>query len=189
MIGTRWRHLKNELDRIAAIRLSWLAGSASAPAKAYAPTMDDKRRAAQEVIREYARLAAANAFNPVPFLDLGVDVGLLVAMAHSVAAVYEVAPQELAPVTRPETALLGQKTVKKLRGVIGAALARRLLAAALPRVGLEALAKESCKWLPLAGTLVAARLGYRMAQRVGAKVVEHCETLTQQPPALDAMPS
>ena len=42
-----------------------------------AETLRTKREAAEKIVGIHAWLAAANALNPIPGLDIGVDVGLL----------------------------------------------------------------------------------------------------------------
>lgn len=202
MIGQvkeRLRHLKGELDNIVATRLQWLADEkepeapepSPEPTTAEAPTIEGRRRAAHTVIKEYAGLAAANALNPVPVLDLGMDVGLLLAMSHSVAAVYDLGPADVAPITHGATTSLGRQLLKKLRNQLTMTVTRRVLATTLPRLGMEVVARETCKWLPLAGTALAAHIGYDITRRLGAKLIEHCEAQfqVQCPTSLEAMPS
>jgi predicted GTPase len=58
-------------------------------AHAYGPeTLARKREAAEKVVGIYAGLAAANALNPVPGLDISVDVGILTRMARYVISTY-----------------------------------------------------------------------------------------------------
>ncbi|CEF49314.1 unnamed protein product [uncultured bacterium] len=73
-----------------------------------------KRRAAEKIVSNYAILAAANAFNPIPGLDVGVDVGVLALMANKVVAAYGLTDEQLNHNTRRKIAAATMNAIRKL---------------------------------------------------------------------------
>src|SRR5262249_9441724 len=51
-------------------------------------TLARKREAAEKIVAIHAGLAAANALNPVPGLDVSIDVGILMTMIRYVISTY-----------------------------------------------------------------------------------------------------
>jgi hypothetical protein len=110
---------------------------------------------------EHAGWAAANAFNPVPGLDVGLDLQLLNSLSRSLAAAYGLSEEQSTAhrMTYP--------AVHQFLERIAPRLAQGTVAVALRSVGLELLARETAKWVPLAGNMVAAVIGYRLVRRFG----------------------
>jgi hypothetical protein len=151
-------------------------------AHAYGPeTLARKREAAEKVVGIYAGLAAANALNPVPGLDISVDVGILTRMARYVISTYGLRKDQV-------EALQGQLHVSAavIRGVREIAqrftpyLAEKFVAAALRRMGAEVLLKNTSKWVPFVGTLVSAGLGYQLTYRFGEQLIDDCESAARE---------
>ena len=63
-------------------------------------------------------------------------------------------------------------------------LAERVITAVLCRLGPEFVTRETAKWVPLLGSLVAARLGYHLTRHFGHKLREACEATAEQVAAL-----
>jgi uncharacterized protein (DUF697 family) len=160
------QRLRDRLDDVIRTRLpNWCRdaiGRDGEPGPSAADTSPaQKRQEAEQIIDRYAGLVAANAFNPIPVLDVGIDVRLLTAMSAALAAAYGLG-QDQTRAPDYESQALHQA-------------AERTIAGLLPRLGLELVARESSKWIPFIGSVVAARMGYRMACRFGEKVVQECE--------------
>jgi uncharacterized protein (DUF697 family) len=181
--GERLGRFKNELDQVAATRLGWLSGADEGRDCGEEPSGGDPeleacRCAARKVIDEYAGLTVANAFNPIPLLDLSLDVGLLMAMSRAIAVAYGLDEEHQERLSRlPATSQLARKALHQVALSVPPRVATRVLAVALPWVGLEFVARQTSKWVPLAGSLVAARIGYRIAWDVGGKVMADCEAV------------
>jgi len=170
--------LRDRLEHIIRTRLpNWchdaIGRNGDSRPSASESSLDQKRQEAKEIIDRYAGLAAANAFNPIPVLDVGIDMRLMIAMSEALAAAYGLGQDQT-------QALAGTKISHSpaLRHVAERTtpyLAERVAAGFLPRLGLELVARESSKWIPFIGSLIAARIGYRMACRFGEKVLQECE--------------
>jgi hypothetical protein len=143
------------------------------------------RRTAAEIVARYASLAAANAFNPFPGLDIGVDIGILLAMSRGLVSLYDLSSQQrevldkrcggLASHHRP----LGDAAERLTHQAV-----ERLVLAMVSRVVPEVVAHWASKWLPLVGAAVSAHTRYRIASNFGTTLCTRCEELM----ALEAIP-
>ena len=118
-----------------------------------------------------AAASAANALNPVPGVDVSVDVGILVAMVAQVRRIYGLDDETLTTyshVAGPIAALAQQ--VLRYAG-------RDAIVALLRRFAGRLALKESSKWVPIVGQAVAASLGFAIAKLAGDKIVKDCHEL------------
>ncbi len=144
-------------------------------------TLTRKREAAEKIVGVYAGLAAANALNPIPGLDVSVDIGLLRAMSRHVISVYGLRPEQV-------ESLLGKaakrkwayQTVREVADRLTPYLTEKFVLAALRRAGVQVAVQSTAKWVPFVGTLVAAGVGYRLAYHFGEKLVEDCEAAAKE---------
>jgi predicted GTPase len=151
-------------------------------ARAYGPeTLARKREAAEKVVGIYAGLAAANALNPVPGLDISVDVGILTRMARYVISTYGLRKDQVEALqghTHVHAAVI--RGVREIAQRFTPYLTEKFVAAALRRMGAEVLMKNTSKWVPFVGTLVSAGLGYQLTYRFGDQLIDDCESAAKQ---------
>jgi predicted GTPase len=144
-------------------------------------TLAEKRQAAKKIVGVYAGLAAANALNPIPGLDIGVDVGLLTTMSRQVISAYGLRPEQI-------ESLQGQANVRSVvyKGLREVAerftpyLTEKFVIAALRRLGMKVTIRNTAKWVPLVGTAVSAGIGYHLAQRFGQGLIDDCESAAEE---------
>lgn len=144
-------------------------------------TLQLKRSAAERVVGVYAGLAAANALNPIPGLDVSVDLGILGAMARYVISTYGFAPDQV-------NALKGNAQLRAavLKGLQEVAdrftpyLTEKFIIAALRRMGMETFVKNSSKWVPFVGTMISAGIGYKLTYHFGEQLIDDCESAARQ---------
>ena len=137
-----------------------------------------KRKVAQERIPPYAGLAAANgSLNPVPGLDLAADVSLLLKLGEEIAAIYGLTNSQFDFIKR----LLGPKALPALLTKIAQFgtkyLAREGLIGLLKRLASRELSRQSTRWIPLAGPLIAAGIGWQSTFMLGEQLVDEAEAL------------
>jgi predicted GTPase len=144
-------------------------------------TIARKREAAEKIVGVYAGLAAANALNPIPGLDISVDIGILQAMSRYVISAYGLRPEQVA-------SLLGEaarrkwayQAVREIADRLTPYLTEKFVVAALRRAGLSVAVQSTAKWVPFVGTLVAAGVGYRLAYHFGEKLLDDCEAAARE---------
>ena len=135
----------------------------------------------QKRIPPYAGLAAANgSLNPVPGLDLAADVSLLLKLGEEIAAIYGLTHSQFAFIKR----LLGPKAMPSLIAKIAQFstryLAREGLIGLLKRLATREVSRQSTRWIPLAGPLIAAGIGWQSTFMLGEQLVDEAEALAQE---------
>lgn len=136
-----------------------------------------KRDIAEKRVRLYAGLAAANGLNPVIGVDVLADIALLVKMGNEVADIYGLSEKRFKYMKR----LLNPGSAAKL-GVAVAAFASKYLAREGIKLLLKSVAKrvagkELAKFIPFAGPLVAAGIGWKATFSLGDQLIDEAETL------------
>ena len=140
-----------------------------------------KRKVAQERIPPYAGLAAANgSLNPVPGLDLAADVSLLLKLGDEIAGIYGLTRSQFDFIKR----LLGPKAmptvVAKIAQFSTRYLAREGLIGLLKRLATREVSRQSTRWIPLAGPLIAAGIGWQSTFMLGEQLVDEAEALAEE---------
>lgn len=139
-------------------------------------TLRQKREAAKKVVGVYAGLAAANALNPIPGLDVGVDLGLLTTMARHVISTYGLRPEQVESLkNQAQVRTVVYKGIHQVAEQFTPYLTEKFVAAALKRMGMEVAVRNTAKWLPVVGTVVSAGVGYQLAYRFGEQLIGDCE--------------
>jgi predicted GTPase len=140
--------------------------------------LKQKRKVAQERIPPYAGLAAANgSLNPVPGLDLAADVSLLLKLGDEIASIYGLTRSQFDYIKR----LLGPKALPTLIAKIAQFstryLAKEGLIGLLKRLATREASRQSTRWIPLAGPLIAAGIGWQSTFMLGEQLVDEAEAL------------
>ena len=185
-IKQKARQLRHRLDEVIVTRLPQFRDVVEAPSTSLpAPPQlksegksiwEDKRGAAERLIEDHAGWSVANAFNPVPGLDIGLDLQILNSLCRSLAGAYDLGQEQTAVLAdRSLTHRLSYPALHQMIERATPRLAQGALAVALRRVGLDLAVREVSKWVPLAGSVVSAAIGYRMVRRFGESFREECE--------------
>ena len=141
-----------------------------------ATSMEDlafKKQHSMKAVNTYAWLGAANAVNPVPGLDVTIDVGMFYKLLSEIRRIFGITDdlaqtlekyKVLAPIGQRVFSYATQEgvvmMVKKLAG--------------------EFAGKEISKYIPFVGQAAAAATGYMMIQKIGEKYVDDCYTIAQE---------
>ncbi len=140
-----------------------------------------KREAAERVVGVYAGLAAANALNPIPGLDVSLDVGILAALARHVISAYGLRPEQIEALKKQaNTRMVVVRGLHEIAERFGPYLTEKFIITALRRAGTEVAVMSTAKWVPFVGTLLSAGLGYKLAYGFGEKLIDECEEAAKE---------
>jgi small GTP-binding protein len=134
-----------------------------------------KRLSAEKIVNNYALLAAANGFNPIPGLDVSVDVGVLATMAKHVVNAYGLNDEQLNFNSRKTIAAGTMKLIRDIAKPTTEYLAREGILLVLRRLGTSLGSHSVARWVPLVGQAVASYLGYKLTIRFGMDLINDCE--------------
>jgi hypothetical protein len=145
-------------------------------AQAYSEEFLSKKYADMEsYISKKSWVAAANGINPVPGLDIAVDVGIIVNMFSNIREGYGLTDEKLEALSKNGTATvvgLANKTVQYAMtdGVM----------VLLKRYGTVYATKEVAKYIPLAGQALAATAAYFITSYAGKGYLDDCHQLATE---------
>jgi small GTP-binding protein len=138
--------------------------------------LQKKRRSAEKIVSSYALFAAANTFNPIPGLDVSVDIGVLTLMASKVVRAYGLTDAQLNHSTRRRIAASTMTAIRDLARPVTQYLAREGIVLILRRLGTNIADRSIAKWVPLVGQAVASYLGYKLTINFGMNLIDDCES-------------
>lgn len=138
------------------------------------PQLTAAVRRSRKLLHRRALMAAAASAVPVPGLDWAVDAALLSRLIPAINAEFGLAPaqiDQLEPRQREQV----QKAVGLVGSVlIGKFITRDLVLKAASAVGMRLTAGQAAKYVPLAGTAVAALVGYSAIRFLGEEHLKDC---------------
>lgn len=140
----------------------------------------EKRIIADKIVSRYAALAAANGLNPIPGLDIGVDITLMVKMSKEVQSIYGLDAKQ----QEYNMKLLDKKSAKFIANKVlqyssryGGKEAIMLL---LKKLSTAVATKTASKWIPFVGQVIAAGIGFKMTSWIGSDMINDAEEIAKE---------
>ncbi len=134
----------------------------------------------RKLLNKRALVAAAASAVPVPGLDWAVDAAMLSKLIPEINKEFGLTPQQLDSLN-PKKREQVQKAVTMVGSVlIGKLISRDLVIAAATKIGMRLTTKQLAKYVPFAGQIVAATVGYAAIRYLGEEHMEDCIRVAQQ---------
>ena len=134
----------------------------------------------RKLLNRRALVAAVASAVPVPGLDWAVDAALLSRLIPQINREFGLAPEQieqLDPGKREQV----QKAVTMVGSVlIGSFITRDLVIRAVTKIGTRMATKEVAKFVPLAGQIVAAAIGFAAIRYFGEEHMKDCIRVARQ---------
>lgn len=147
-------------------------------AKAYSKAfLAAKREACEGLVTRYAALAAANGLNPVPGLDVAIDLGTMLNLFKEIRDAYGLSPARLKWL-ESQGGKIAVGVLSNVARFAGPASKEALLTLLKRFAGRQA-AKQVSKYIPIIGQMVAASLGFGITYWAGKEYLDECEALAQ----------
>jgi uncharacterized protein (DUF697 family) len=128
----------------------------------------------RKLLNKRAIVAAVASTVPVPGLDWAVDAALLSRLIPEINKEFGLTPQQLDQLN-PKKREQVQKAVTVVGSVlIGKLISRDLVIKAAARIGKRLTTKQLAKYVPFAGQLVAAAVGYAAIRYLGEGHMKDC---------------
>ncbi len=130
--------------------------------------------ACRKLLHRRAVVAAAASAVPLPGLDWAVDAALLSRLIPAMNARFGLAPDQIDQLA-PEQRHQVQKAVTMVgSALIGKFISKELVLRLAQTVGLRLGAKQAARFVPLAGQVVSAALGYSVLRYLGEEHLKDC---------------
>lgn len=134
----------------------------------------------RKLLNKRAMVAAAASAVPVPGLDWAVDAAMLSRLIPEINREFGLTPQQLDqldPTKREQV----QKAVTLVGSVlIGKFISRDLVLKAATKIGMRLTTKQLAKYVPFAGQIVAATVGYAAIRYLGEEHMKDCIRVARQ---------
>lgn len=142
--------------------------------------MQDAVKRSRKLLHKRALLAGAVSAVPVPGLDWAVDAAMLSKLIPEINKEFGLTPQQLDSLN-PKKREQVQKAVTMVGSVlIGKLISRDLVLAAATKIGMRLTTKQLAKYVPFAGQIIAATVGYAAIRYLGEEHMKDCIRVAQQ---------
>ena len=142
--------------------------------------LKEKRDLSTKLISRYAALSAANGLNPIPGLDVSVDLGLIYKMSTDIQEIYGLKKEQIhyssSLLSDNKSKLIVAKAVQFASKYIG----KEAILLLLKKAGMSFAGKEISKWIPFVGQAIAAGLGYKLTSSIGDNMLRDAEDIASQ---------
>jgi uncharacterized protein (DUF697 family) len=134
----------------------------------------------RKLLNKRAMVAAAASAVPVPGLDWAVDAAMLSKLIPEINREFGLSPQQLDQLD-PKKRDQVQKAVALVGSVlIGKLITRDLVIKAATKIGMRLTTKQLAKYVPFAGQIVAATVGYAAICYLGEEHMKDCIRVARQ---------
>jgi len=144
------------------------------------PHMQAAVKRSSKLLHKRALLAGAASAIPVPGLDWAVDAAMLSKLIPEINKEFGLTPEQLDslnPLKREQV----QKAVTLVGSVlIGKLISRDLVIKAATKIGMRLTTKQLAKYVPFAGQIVAATVGYAAIRYLGEEHMKDCIRVAQK---------
>ena len=139
--------------------------------------LEEKRKIAEKIVVRHSALSAANGLNPIPGVDIGVDLALLVKMSKEVQNIYGLNKEQqeftLQFLDKKSAKFVASKVLQYTSRYGG----KEAILLLLKKLGTTIATKTASKWLPIVGQVIAAGIGFKMTSWIGNDMVNEAEEI------------
>jgi hypothetical protein len=149
---------------------------------------------ARKLLHRRALAGAAAGVVPVPGIEWLVDAALLAKLIPAISQEFGLTPEQIARLPKRK-----REQVEKAVGVVGSLvigkfITRDLVIRAAAALGKRMTMRQAAKYVPIAGQLVSALIGYTAIRYLGEEHIRDCVEVCKQahltlPPPMPALPA
>ena len=142
--------------------------------------INDVRERCRRLVRRKAVMAAGVSAVPIPGIDVVSDLSMFAKLVDEVNTSFGLTPEQIDRL-KPGHKMLAYKAAVGIGGMlVGKIVSRELLLAVFKRMGVRTAAKSATKFVPLAGSIAAAAIGFAVFRHLGYKHVEACAAVARE---------
>ena len=136
--------------------------------------IEETRERCRRLVRRRAVISAGVSAVPIPGVDVVSDLSLFKKLVDDVNAAFGLTEQQIDRL-QPKHKLIAYKVAVGVGGVmVGRIVTRELLLMVFKRMGLKIMAKSVSRFVPIAGQIASAAIGFTMFRKLGYEHVEAC---------------
>jgi uncharacterized protein (DUF697 family) len=147
---------------------------------ATAKQIEDTRERCRRLVRRRAVISAGVSAVPIPGVDVVSDLSLFKKLVDDVNAEFGLTEQQVDQL-QPGHKLIAYKVAVGVGGVmVGRMVTRDLLMFVFKRMGLRFMAKSASRFVPIAGQMASAAIGFAMFRKLGYEHVDACAKVASE---------
>lgn len=138
------------------------------------------RKECYSMVTKRSSLAGATSAIPVPALDVGADVGILLDLINSINHKFGLTPEQIEKLN-PKVKQTAYIAISNYGGqLIGKAVTKQATMQILRKIGVRVATKNITKYIPFVGTAISVAIGFTAMKLVGNSHVDDCYKIAQQ---------
>jgi uncharacterized protein (DUF697 family) len=137
--------------------------------------LDRTRAQCRKLVTRRALVSAAAAVVPIPGIDLGTDVAILMKLLPTINEKFGLMPSQIEALSPNLQKIVVVGGASMGLGLIGKALSPDRILSLLLRAGAKRIATKSfVKYVPFIGSAISASISYYLLRRVANKHIDEC---------------
>ncbi|MDV2116420.1 hypothetical protein [Alcaligenes faecalis] len=143
--------------------------------------LDKTRKECRKLISQRALLSAAAAVVPIPGVDMGADVAILMKVIPIINARFGLTANDVDALSPELKKLVVVGGTSMGLGMVGRVLTTDRVINILVRLGAKKLAgKYGAKYVPLIGSAISASISFVVLRKVGNQHIEECYAIARR---------
>lgn len=143
--------------------------------------LEEKSIIAKKAVAYGASAAALNGINPIPGLDISLDIAILMTMSKEIQNIYGLDEKSIDELSKRMGNNANFTVIKTKAGQYATKfIAKEGIMLLLKRLSVSIGSKEVLKYIPFVGQIAAAGIGYKMTDSFGSDLVEESEALVHE---------
>lgn len=138
------------------------------------------RERCRRMVRRRAVVSAGVSAVPIPGIDIVSDLKLFTQLIDDVNREFGLTPEQVEKL-QPKYKLIAYQAAVSVGGaLVGRLVTRDMVVKLLQRTGKKIVAKQASKFVPLAGQVTSAAIGFFAFRQIGYQHVEACARVAQE---------
>lgn len=134
----------------------------------------------KSMVTKRATVSGAAAVIPLPGVDVGSDIALLLEMIPAISRRFGLSQEQINAQDPQIKGLILVAITSVGSQLIGKAITKQLIMQLLKRVGIRMAAKQVAKWIPFAGSLAAGTVSFTAMKYLGNSHVDDCYAVAKR---------
>lgn len=136
--------------------------------------LDKVRASCKAMVKRRAATSGGMSLIPIPGVDIAGDVAMLLQLIPAINQKFGLTPEQIEELDTRHKVLIYAMVKKIGNDLVGRAITRRVVVAALKKVAGRMAAKQVLKYIPFAGQAAAAALSVAAMMYLGNAHVDAC---------------
>jgi uncharacterized protein (DUF697 family) len=138
------------------------------------------RERCRKLVRKRAAVSAGVAAVPIPGVDVLSDLATFSLLVEEINRAFGLTPEQIERL-QPRLRIVAYEAAAAIGGMlVGKIITKELVLGIFKKSGIKFAAKSVARFVPLAGQVASAAIGYALFRRMGYEHVEVCARVAKQ---------